>query len=360
MAGLLQFWHLPSSLAFCLCSSPDPAMSRPRSSPSMRENFLNRCGRRSAGTPTPSSATERATDAIAHGGDPDGGQLVRVPGRIGQQVVQHLDDAPPVRQDPGQVGRNIDNQVTPAAPALEPAPSLVHQDTFTIPVAQDAGIGAANLPVRSRRSERERTRILAVDDDPQTLRHVRDALTNAGYAPVVTGDREEALSQVEANDPHLVLLDLMLPGTDGIELMRGILDMADVPVIFLSAYGQEETIARALPRKAKAETWPSRTSLGGLGRVGLDEASVAVGQVQDEVVGLPLHPADDHQGLAKVALGVARRMRQRDEHLLRPAAMLPYVVLDYGVLAAEPMLVPEPLEDPLGCVALLPGTPEVV
>ena len=122
--------------------------------------------------------------------------------------------------------------------------------TFTIPVAQDAGIGAANLPVRSGRSERERERILAVDDDPQTLRHVRDALTNAGYAPVVTGDPEEALSLVEANDPHLVLLDLMLPGTDGIELMRNILDMADVPVIFLSAYGQEETIARAFENGA--------------------------------------------------------------------------------------------------------------
>ena len=122
--------------------------------------------------------------------------------------------------------------------------------TFTIPVAQDAAIGAANLPVRSSRSERERERILAVDDDPQTLRHVRDALTNAGYAPVLTGDPEEALSLVEANDPHLVLLDLMLPGTDGIELMRGILDMADVPVIFLSAYGQEETIARAFENGA--------------------------------------------------------------------------------------------------------------
>ena len=122
--------------------------------------------------------------------------------------------------------------------------------TFTIPVAQDAGIGAANLPVRSGRSERERERILAVDDDPQTLRHVRDALTKAGYAPVVTGDPEEALSLVEANDPHLVLLDLMLPGTDGIELMRGILDMADVPVIFLSAYGQEEIIARAFENGA--------------------------------------------------------------------------------------------------------------
>ena len=129
-------------------------------------------------------------------------------------------------------------------------PGLGARFTFTIPVAQDAGIGAANLPVRSRRLERERERILAVDDDPQTLRHVRDALTNAGYAPVLTGDPEEALSLVEANDPHLVLLDLMLPGTDGIELMQGIRDMADVPVIFLSAYGQEETIARALENGA--------------------------------------------------------------------------------------------------------------
>ena len=129
-------------------------------------------------------------------------------------------------------------------------PGLGARFTFTIPVAQDAGIGAANLPARSRRLERERECILAVDDDPQTLRHVRDALTNAGYAPVLTGDPEEALSLVEANDPHLVLLDLMLPGTDGIELMRSIRDMADVPVIFLSAYGQEETIARAFENGA--------------------------------------------------------------------------------------------------------------
>ena len=129
-------------------------------------------------------------------------------------------------------------------------PGLGARFTFTIPVAQDAAIGAANLLVRSSRVERERERILAVDDDPQTLRHVRDALTKAGYVPVVTGDPEEALSLVEANDPHLVLLDLMLPGTDGIELMRGILDMADVPVIFLSAYGQEEIIARAFENGA--------------------------------------------------------------------------------------------------------------
>ena len=56
-------------------------------------------------------------------------------------------------------------------------PGLGARFTFTVPVAQDAGIGAANLAVRSRRSERERERILVVDDDPQTLRHVRDALS---------------------------------------------------------------------------------------------------------------------------------------------------------------------------------------
>ena len=98
--------------------------------------------------------------------------------------------------------------------------------------------------------EQERPRILCVDDDPHSLRVVRDTLTNAGYAPTVTGNPEEALSLVEANNPHLVLLDLMLPGTDGIELMGAIREIVDVPVIFLSAYGQEETIARAFEKGA--------------------------------------------------------------------------------------------------------------
>ena len=122
--------------------------------------------------------------------------------------------------------------------------------TFTIPVAGDAVAGVPRLSARREQVEKERTRVLCVDDDPQTLRYVRDALAGAGYAPIVTADPQEAASLVEANDPHLVLLDLMLPGTDGIELMGDILDMADVPVIFLSAYGQEEIIARAFENGA--------------------------------------------------------------------------------------------------------------
>ena len=93
--------------------------------------------------------------------------------------------------------------------------------------------------------EEGRLRILAVDDDPNDLRYVRDTLVRSGYDPVVTGEPEEALRLVAEEKPELVLLDLMLPGTDGIELMQDVLDVADVPVIFLSVYGREELIARA-------------------------------------------------------------------------------------------------------------------
>ena len=50
---------------------------------------------------------------------------------------------------------------------------------------------------------------------------------------------------MEEVKPHLVLMDLMLPGTNGIELMQEILETADVPVIFLSAYGQDDIVAKA-------------------------------------------------------------------------------------------------------------------
>ena len=59
---------------------------------------------------------------------PDDGIRGGVPGRVGEQVVQDLDDAPPVRRHPGQVRRQVDVQVVPAtAPAKEQVPGLVHQ-----------------------------------------------------------------------------------------------------------------------------------------------------------------------------------------------------------------------------------------
>ena len=117
--------------------------------------------------------------------------------------------------------------------------------TFTVPAVEEA---VTLPPPRSRRRRtktRERPRILCVDDDPQTLRYVRDALTKADYTPVVTGDPEEVSRLMAEEAPRLVLLDMMLPGRDGMELMKDIREVSDVPVIFLSVNGQEEVVARA-------------------------------------------------------------------------------------------------------------------
>ena len=122
--------------------------------------------------------------------------------------------------------------------------------TFTLPVATEAAsprttgwvhVGSASAP-----NVRQSRRILVLDDDPQTLRNAREALGAAGYAPIVTGDPSELVHLLRTEKPHLVLLDLMLPGTDGIELMTRIPALADLPVIFISAYRRGETIAKAL------------------------------------------------------------------------------------------------------------------
>ena len=124
--------------------------------------------------------------------------------------------------------------------------------TFTVPLADTADDDAGAAP--SRRAARragERPRILVVDDDPQMLRFVRDALHGAGYAALVAGDHHELPALLEAEKPALVVLDLVLPGTDGIELMETVPGLADLPVIFISGYGRDETIARALEAGAE-------------------------------------------------------------------------------------------------------------
>ena len=124
------------------------------------------------------------------------------------------------------------------------------QFTFTVPVVDDSGIGVAADMARSGsqspRTDRDRTRILVVDDDPRTLRFVQDALAAAGYSPLVTGDPGEVSRLIRKKKPRLVLLDLVLPGTDGIDLLRDVPELADLPVVFISGYGGDEVISIAL------------------------------------------------------------------------------------------------------------------
>ena len=115
---------------------------------------------------------------------------------------------------------------------------------FTLPAAEsDAALPG---PARtSRRVQGAKATVLVVDDDPLTLRFVRQALQAEGYAVVETGEPGKVAELIQAEQPGLVLLDLVLPETDGIELMERIPELSDLPVIFISVYGRDETIARA-------------------------------------------------------------------------------------------------------------------
>ena len=118
--------------------------------------------------------------------------------------------------------------------------------TFTIPVVEEIEHGAMDIPTHGERTDRRKPLVLAVDDDPQFLGHVRATLNDAGFSLLTTGNPNEVSDLVDEHDPHLVLLDLLLPEMDGIELMQQVPALADRPVIFLSAYGRDETVARAL------------------------------------------------------------------------------------------------------------------
>ena len=133
-------------------------------------------------------------------------------------------------------------------------PGLGARFTFTLPaVGELSGDPAAGLRSAAAQGARRGPGpeeglipILAVDDDPQALRYVHDALVGSGYAPVCAGDPEEALRLTRERRPRLALLELMMPGTGDIDLMQSILAMEDVPVILLSARGREDDVARAL------------------------------------------------------------------------------------------------------------------
>ena len=128
--------------------------------------------------------------------------------------------------------------------------------SFTIPTVETVEATARARPSQpttqtARPDEQERLRVLAVDDDPEALRYIRATLIQSGYEPIVTTEPQDALPLMRDERPHLALLDLRLPGTDGIELMAEITAMADIPVIFISAYGQDELIARAFEEGAE-------------------------------------------------------------------------------------------------------------
>ena len=133
-------------------------------------------------------------------------------------------------------------------------PSLGARFTFTIPALPEVSdsLRRPRFPSRrARRGSRTGVPILVVDDDPEMLINLRRTLSAEGYDPIVTADPIEAIRAMTEDRPRLALIDMMLPGSDGLELMRDIFKVADAPVVVLSAYGQDELVARAFESGAE-------------------------------------------------------------------------------------------------------------
>jgi DNA-binding response OmpR family regulator len=83
------------------------------------------------------------------------------------------------------------------------------------------------------------TRILVVDDEPKIVQLARDYLERAGFEVLAAGDGRTALASLRAEKPNLIVLDLGLPEIDGLDVTRAIRKESNVPIVMLTARGEE-------------------------------------------------------------------------------------------------------------------------
>jgi two-component system, OmpR family, KDP operon response regulator KdpE len=95
-------------------------------------------------------------------------------------------------------------------------------------------------------SDPSRPRILVVDDETQILRALRVILRDAGFEALPASTGEEALDVAALHPPDAAIIDLLLPDIDGVELCRRLREWSQMPMIVLSAVGDEDAKVRAL------------------------------------------------------------------------------------------------------------------
>ncbi len=91
-----------------------------------------------------------------------------------------------------------------------------------------------------------RPRVLVVDDELQILRALRVVLREAGFEVIAAQSAPEALDLAAVKAPRAAIVDLVLPGGDGVEVTRSLREWSEMPILVLSAVGEEEQKVRAL------------------------------------------------------------------------------------------------------------------
>ena len=120
--------------------------------------------------------------------------------------------------------------------------------TFTLPAVEEAPLLADEEPPRSLRSRDAagvRMRVLVFVEDPETSRYVRNTLSGERYATFAVNGPIEAERFIEEQDPDVILLEPMLPWTDGFEVLVRIGRVSDAPVIVVAGHEWHQQIGRA-------------------------------------------------------------------------------------------------------------------
>ena len=95
----------------------------------------------------------------------------------------------------------------------------------------------------------ERKKIIVIEDEEDIAELLNYNLKKNGYQPIWAATGEEGLQLVKSEQPHLILLDLMLPGLDGLEVCAHLKkrpETQNIPIIMLTAKGEEEDIVKGL------------------------------------------------------------------------------------------------------------------
>ena len=102
--------------------------------------------------------------------------------------------------------------------------------------------------------------VLVIEDEPQIRRFLRATLTNYGYHLIEAINAQEGLAHAATHNPALIILDLGLPDLDGLDVTRQVREWSEVPILVLSARGQEQDKIAALKALGADTSEPNKVT----------------------------------------------------------------------------------------------------
>jgi two-component system KDP operon response regulator KdpE len=175
-------------------------------------------------------------------------------------------------------------------------------------------------------------RILVVDDEPQILRALRVVLRDAGFEVVPADTAAEALDRAAVRPPQAAIVDLMLPDMDGVELTRLLREWSEMPILVLSAVGEEEQKVRALQAGADdyiTKPFGSRELVARLqaalrrgGRSEAEEPRITVGKLEIDLAARAVRLGGSDVHLTPIEFDLLRVLVRNRGRLMTHRALL--------------------------------------